>query len=198
MRRVSAVFATVLIVGILAQARPLTASSQARLAVAGRRFGVRSIGIALDQVRCGDAPRASRSGWFEDGRVVYARGFGFATLSPHTPMTSRYRVLRWRTGDAVHRRGDSIACATGRKLRLDDSVSKYVPEIQARLERHHRSSCSRKRRACPRTRALPAEHVDPTRSIKLADILTAVDQLKPAAPPGTAYANNPLNISSPG
>ncbi len=32
-----------------------------------------------------------------------------------------------------------------------------------------------------------------TRSVKLADIFAAVDLLKPAAPPGTVYANNPLN-----
>ena len=80
MRRVSAVFATVLIVGILAQARPLTASSQAvSLLPAGVSAQIDR--IALDQIHAGRTPGIA-IGVVQDGRLVYARGFGFATSLP--------------------------------------------------------------------------------------------------------------------
>jgi CubicO group peptidase (beta-lactamase class C family) len=45
----------------------------------------------------------------------------------------------------------------------------------------------------PSYAAAPGISTDMTRSIKFADLLKAVNTLKPAAPPGTVYASNPLN-----
>ena len=65
--------------------------------------------IAKDEVHAGRTPGLA-IGVIEDGRLVYARGFGFATLVRHAAMT-RHGVLRRRRHDAVHRRRRTIACA---------------------------------------------------------------------------------------
>ena len=65
-------------------------------------------------------------GVVQDGRLVYARGFGFATVTPHvtmTPDTEFYAggLTTEFTAAAV------LLLAQDGKLKLDDPVSKYVP-----------------------------------------------------------------------
>jgi CubicO group peptidase (beta-lactamase class C family) len=78
MRRLSTVFATVLVVGILAQARPPIAASQ-DVSLLAPSLSAQIDRIALDQIHAGRTPGIA-IGVVEDGRIVYARGFGFASL----------------------------------------------------------------------------------------------------------------------
>jgi D-alanyl-D-alanine carboxypeptidase len=189
MRRVTAVFATVLVVGILAQLRPLTASAQT-VSLLPSDVSAQIDQIALDQIHGGRTPGIA-IGVVQDGRIVYARGFGFATLSPHAPMTPDTEF--YAGGLAMQFTAAAILLLEQEgKLKLDDSVLKYVPEFKL-------GSDVTIAQLLTQTSGLPvytgvsSGAVDPTKTMKLADILTAVDQLKPAAAPGTAYANNPLN-----
>lgn len=74
-----------------------------------------------------DTPGASLA-VIRDGRIVYARGYGHATLSPATPVTTDTSfyigsVSKQFTAAAIallHQRG---------RLSLDDDVRQYVPEL---------------------------------------------------------------------
>lgn len=146
--------------------------------------------MAIDQIHAHRTPGIA-IGVVEDGRLVYARGFGFATVSPHVPMTPE---TEFYAGDLTMQftAAAVLLLAQDGKLKLDDPVSKYVPGF--RLGANITIA-----QLLTQTSGLPdyaaARRIskDYTRSIKLADLLAAIDEMKPAAPPGTAYANNPLN-----
>ena len=78
------------------------------------------------------------------------------------------------------------------KLKLDDPVTKYVPEFRMGAGITIAQLLTQTS-GLPDYAKIPGISTDLTRSVKLSDILVAVDKLKPAAPPGTVYANNPLN-----
>ncbi len=189
MRRLGAVLRTALIVGIVAQAQPLAAPGQTMPPALPAPVSSRIDRIALDELHAGRTPGIA-IGVVEDGRLVYARGFGFATLSPHAPMTPDTEfyaggLTMQFTAAAI------LLLEQDGKLKLDDPVSKYVPELKI-------ASGVTIAQLLTQTSGLPSYLGTPgmtnvTRSVKLADLLAAVDKMKPAAPPGTLYANNPLN-----
>lgn len=189
MRRLSTVFATVLVVGILAQAQPLVGRSQ-NVSLLAPNLSAQIDHIALDQIHAGHTPGIA-IGVVEDGRVVYARGFGFASLSPHTPMTSDTEF--YAGGLAMQFTAAAILLlAQEGKIKLDEPLSKYVPEFKLGANVTIAQLLTQTS-GLPVYDGAPGAPPDPTKTVKLAQILGAVDQMKPVAAPGAAYANNPLN-----
>jgi CubicO group peptidase (beta-lactamase class C family) len=189
MSRSGAVCATALVVGLLVRAWPSAASAQGTVAFSSAA-SERIDRIALDQVHAGRTPGMA-IGVVVDGRLVYAKGFGFATLSPHAPMTPDTEfyaggLTMQFTAAAV------MLLAQDGKLKLDDPVSKYVPEFHMGSDITIAQLLTQTS-GLPNYATAPGVPTDMTRTVKLSDILAAVDKLKPAAPPGTVYANNPLN-----
>ena len=189
MRRWGSVFATALFVGLLVDALALPARSQGGLTLTPS-IADRIDRIAKDEVHAGRTPGLA-IGVIEDGRLVYARGFGFATLVRHaamTPGTEFYAggVTMQFTAAAI------LLLAQDRKLSLDDKVSKYVPEF-------HLGSDITIAQLLTQTSGLPSYDEIPnvasdlTRTIKMSDLLAMIDGIKPPAPPGAVYANNPIN-----
>jgi D-alanyl-D-alanine carboxypeptidase len=187
--RSGAVFATALIAGILAQAPFLTAQAQPTLTLPPA-ISDRIDRLALDEVHADRTPGLA-VGVVEDGRLVFARGYGFATVTPHVPMNDDTEfycggLTKQFTAAAI------LLLAQDGKLKLDDPVSKYLPEF-------HLGSGVTISQLLTQTSGLPTYaavegiSTDPTRSIKLSDLLAAVDKTKAVAPPGAAYADNPLN-----
>ena len=101
--------------------------------------------MAIDEIHAGRTPGIA-IGVVEDGRLVYARGFGFATLSPHVPMTPDTEfyvggLTMQFTAAAI------LLLAQDGKLKLDDPVSKYVPEFQLGAGHHDRPTADANLRA---------------------------------------------------
>jgi D-alanyl-D-alanine carboxypeptidase len=187
--RNGAAFATALVVVFLLYASPLTARAQAA-PVFSQAIADRIDRLAIDEIHAGRAPGIA-IGVVEDGRLVYERGFGFATISPHAPMTPDTEfyaggLTREFTAAAL------LLLAQDGKLKLDDPVSKYVPEFRLGADVTIAQLLTQTS-GLPEYTSVPGVSTDLTRTIKLSDLLAAVDKLKPAAPPGTVYANNPLN-----
>lgn len=139
--------------------------------------------MAREQIHAGRAPGLA-IGIVEDGRIVYAKGFGFATLGRHVPVTPDTEfyvggLTRQFTAAAV------LLLVQDGKLALDDRVSKYVPQFRA-------GANITIAQLLTQTSGLPAyTPPDPTRPIKLADVLAAIDQGKPLAP--GSYVDSSLN-----
>lgn len=146
--------------------------------------------LANEAVESGRTPGLA-VGVVEDGRLVYARGFGYANAArkfPVAPDTEFYvgGVTRQFTAAAV------MMLSQDGKLKLDDKVVKYIPELTVAAD-------VTIAQLLQQTSGLPdylknaRPGVDLTRSEKPSDLIAAVDALKPAAPAGTVYADNPLN-----
>jgi D-alanyl-D-alanine carboxypeptidase len=188
MRRSGAVFATVLLAGILTQAPPLIAWGQTAPTLPPAS-SAEIDRLALDEVHDGRTPGIA-VGVVQDGRLVYARGFGFATISPHvmmTPDTEFYAggLTTEFTAAAV------LLLAQDGKLKLDDPVSKYVPGFKLG-ENVTIAQLLTQTSGLP-TYPPPGTSPDFTRSVDLNSVLSAIAKMKPTGPPGSVYANNPLN-----
>ncbi|HMF29144.1 MAG TPA: serine hydrolase domain-containing protein, partial [Candidatus Cybelea sp.] len=189
MRRSAAFFATALIVGIFAQVAPWTARAQTAVAFT-KTTAERIDRIAIGEIHAGRTPGIA-IGVVVDGRLVYDRGFGFATILPHasmTPATESYDggLTAQFTAASI------LLLAQDGKLKLDDPVSKYVPEF------HLGASVTiaqllTQTSGLPNYVGAPGIPNDFTHTIKLATLLAAVDAMKPRAAPGTVYDKNPLN-----
>lgn len=160
--------------------RPFTASMSAAIdAIAQREIAAkRTPGLAIGVV--------------DDGRLVYARGFGRANIgrgtrvAPDTEFYAGDLTLQFTAAAA-------LILAQDGKLKLDDRAVKYLPELGAVAPNVTVAQLLQQTSGLPAIAALPSALADPTRSVKMADLLAAVDAAKPSAPPGTAYAANPLN-----
>jgi CubicO group peptidase (beta-lactamase class C family) len=206
MRRSVAVFWTALVVaGVFAQTAPSIARDQPAPAATSSSTPAPPVQavpslpapvvdgidrLAIDQIHAGRTPGIA-IGVVEDGRLVYARGFGFATLSPHAPMTPDTEFYAGGLTMQFTAAAILLAAQDG-KLKLDDFVTKYVPEF-------HLGAGVTIQQLLTQTSGLPSYasvrsvSTDPTKSVRLAKLLAAVDKLPPAAPPGTVHADNPLN-----
>jgi D-alanyl-D-alanine carboxypeptidase len=189
MRCWRSVFATVLIVGLAAVAVAPAARADSELALTPAVTD-RIDRMAKDEVHAGRTPGIA-IGIVEDGRVVYARGFGFATLAKHVPMTPD---TEFYTGGLTMQFTTAaiLLLAQDGKLSLDDHVTKLVPEFQL-ANGVTIAQLLTQTSGLPSYASLPKIASDLTRTVKLSDLLALVDGLKPAAPPGAVYANNPLN-----
>lgn len=142
------------------------------------------------EIRAGLTPGLA-IGVVEEGRLVYARGFGYgndARKLPVEPDTQFYigDVTRQFTAAAV------MMLAQDGKLKLDDKVVKYVPELTI-------ASDVSIAQLLQQTSGLPNplndKHsgLDPQRSEKPRALVAALNAMKLAAPPGAVYADNPMN-----
>ncbi|HEY1869161.1 MAG TPA: serine hydrolase domain-containing protein [Candidatus Cybelea sp.] len=189
MGRSAAFFATVLIVGISTQVAPLTASAQTAVSFT-RTTADRIDRIATDEIHAGRTPGIA-IGVVVDGRLVYDRGFGFATISPHAPMTPTTEfydggLTAQFTAAAI------LLLAQDGKLKLDDPVSKYVPELHLGTGVTIAQLLTQTS-GLPNYIGAPGVSNDFTHTVKLASLLAAVDAMKPRAEPGTVYEKNPIN-----
>jgi CubicO group peptidase (beta-lactamase class C family) len=129
----------------------------------------------------------------EDGRIAYARGFGYANLARSArfvPDTEFFigPVSRQFTAAAL------LLLAQSGTLKLDDKIVKFVPELTvagaATIDQllHHTAGL-------PDYTKAPGVKIDPYRSTKLADAFAATTALPPAAPPGKQFADNPIDYA---
>lgn len=146
--------------------------------------------IGTDEIHSGRTPGIA-IGVVEDGRLVYERGFGFATIVPHQSMepdTEFYTggLTRQFTAAAV------LLLAQDQKLKLDDPVAKYLPDFKLGAAITIAQLLTQTS-GLPNLAAVRGISGDMTRAVNMRALLAAVDKLRPAAAPGSAYANNPLN-----
>lgn len=130
-------------------------------------------------------------GIVEDGRLVYAHGFGYANLAKRAragALTEFYAgsVSKQFTAAAV------LLLAQSKKLSLDDRVTKYVPELAVARNATLRQLLQQTSGLPDYTRARGIAP-DPTKPIKLDDLLKAVNRMQPAFTPGTKFEYNNLN-----
>ncbi|MBV8530734.1 MAG: beta-lactamase family protein [Candidatus Eremiobacteraeota bacterium] len=189
MRRSGAVFSTALAAGFFALGLPFDARGQATPSLTPA-LADRIDRLAKNQVQGRRAPGIA-IGVVEDGRLVYARGFGFANLAKRRPMSadSQFYVgglTMEFTAAAV------LLLAQDGKLKLDDPVSKYVPQFKLAADVTIAQLLTQTS-GLPNYSAAPGFRVELTRTVKLDDVFAAVDQAKAAAAPGAVYAKNPLN-----
>lgn len=189
MGRSAAFFATALIVGFSISLGPLPVRAQTAVGFT-KATADRIDQIAVDEIHAGRTPGIA-IGIVEDGRLVYDRAFGFATISPHAAMTA---ATEFYCGGitAEFTAAAMLLLAQDGKLKLDDSVSKYVPEF-------HLGAGVTIAQLLTQTSGLPSYigapgvPTDFTHTIKLASLLAAADAMKPVAAPGGVYQKNPLN-----
>jgi len=189
MGRLSSVFATALSLCVLAQSGSLPARADTGFALT-QALSDRIDEMAKEQVHAGRTPGVA-VGIVEDGRIVYARGFGFADLSKHVPMTPDTQfyaggLTKQFTAAAV------LLLVQDGKLALDDHVSKYVPEFRLGAGITIAQLLAQTSGLPPWSR-IPGISLDRTHPIKLAGVLASLDQMKLAAEPGTVYADDPIN-----
>jgi D-alanyl-D-alanine carboxypeptidase len=127
-----------------------------------------------------------------DGALVYSHGFGYANIAHHEQVTADTEffaagITRQFTAAAV------LLLVQDGKVRLDDKVGKYVTALHVAAEVNVGQLLTQTS-GLPALSGLTAPLDDFTRSVRSADLIAAVDQLKPAAPPGSVYADNPLNF----
>ncbi len=189
MRRWGSVFATALCVGLVVHALTLPARSQTGLTLTPS-LSSRIDAMARDEVHVGRTPGLA-IGIVEDGRLVYARGFGFATIQPHALMAPDTEFFAGGltmefTAAAI------LLLAQDGKLSLDDKVTKYVPEFHLGTDVTIAQLLTQTS-GLPSYDQIPNVASDLTRTIKLDNLLAMIDGIKPPAPPGSVYANNPIN-----
>jgi CubicO group peptidase (beta-lactamase class C family) len=127
----------------------------------------------------------------EEGRIVYARGFGSANLERNVafdPDTESYLG-----GVSMQ----FVAAATlllqqDGKLKLDDKVVKYLPDFTVAGDATI-SQLLTQTSGLPDITRLRGFNLDPTHEMKFADLLAAANKMNPSAAPGAAYAPNDLN-----
>jgi len=146
--------------------------------------------IAKDAIHTRLAPGMA-IGVIEDGRVVYARGFGFANLATHAPFASDTESFCGPLTMQFTAAAAMLLVQAG-KLKLDDPVTHYVPELAPVANGVTVEQLLAQTSGLPQLSSLDVA-ADQTHTIKTADLLAAVDKAKPIAAPGAAYANNPLN-----
>jgi len=130
-------------------------------------------------------------GIVEDGLLVYARGFGYANLSPKRPATASTEFYAGSLGKQF-----TSACVLllvqQKKLSLDDKVTKFVPELSVARNVTVRqllldtSGLAHARNAA----GLPR---DLTRPVKIADLLKAINQTPLLFAPGTQFDDNNID-----
>jgi D-alanyl-D-alanine carboxypeptidase len=143
------------------------------------------------EVRAGRTPGLA-IGVVMDGRIVYARGFGDANLAQHLPVDADTQfyiggVSQQFTAAAM------LMLEQDGKIKLDDKIVKYLPELATVAPEVTIAQLLLQTSGLPDAGSVPGFSADRTREMKIADLLAALDKMKPSAPAGTAYANNDLN-----
>jgi CubicO group peptidase (beta-lactamase class C family) len=132
-------------------------------------------------------------GVVEDGRIVYARGFGYANLARHArfdPSTQTYvgSISKQFTAAAI------LLLQQDGKLKLDDPVIRYVPELTIARDVTIRELLNQTA-GLPDEEALQGIDQDRTKTIKLSDLIAATNKLQPVSPPGSQFRYNNFNYA---
>jgi D-alanyl-D-alanine carboxypeptidase len=146
--------------------------------------------LASNEVRGGRTPGVA-IGIVEDGRIVYARGFGKANASKNVPVEPD---TQFYVGDLTKQFTSAavLMLAQDGKLKLDDKITKYVPELSAIAANVTVGELLTQTSGLPDlTKVAPTP--DLTRSVKSPDLLAALSASKPLAAPPAGYADNPIN-----
>ena len=146
--------------------------------------------LARNEVSGGLTPGIA-IGIIEDGRIVYARGFGKANAGKNV---SAQPDTEFYVGDITRQFTAAAALMLSQdgKLKLDDKVTKYVPELSAVPPASPWGSSYSKRPACPTTQRPP---VRATLRVRLKPAICSPRSTRKdsIAAPGAAYADNPIN-----
>ncbi|MDQ2991333.1 MAG: beta-lactamase family protein [Candidatus Eremiobacteraeota bacterium] len=127
----------------------------------------------------------------EDGRWVYARGFGYANLAKKRAVTA---TTEFYVGSLTKEftAASVLLLVQDGKVKLDDKVTKYVPELTI-ASNVSVAQLLQQTSGLPDYVHAPGILPDPTRNVKLADFIAAVDRLPLRFAPGSKFEYNNFN-----
>jgi len=146
--------------------------------------------IALGELHSGSTPGLA-IGVVEDGLLVYSRGFGFSDLSKHRRVNATTQfyagsISKQFTAAAI------LLLVQDKKLALSDKVDKYVPELTIAKDVTV-AQLLQQTSGLPDYTQAPGVNHDPTKPIKLDDLIKAVDRMKVVSAPGAQFQYNNFN-----
>lgn len=127
----------------------------------------------------------------EDGRWVYARGFGYANLAQKRAVaaTTEFYVGGVTTQFTA---ASVLLLVQDGKVKLDDKVTKYVPELTV-ASGVTVAQLLQQTSGLPDYAHAPGIKADPTKRVKLADLIAAVDKMPMRFAPGSKFEYNNFN-----
>jgi len=131
-------------------------------------------------------------GIVEDGRLVYSRGFGYANVTKRTRVDASTPFYLGQVSEQFTVAAVLLLAQQG-KIKLDDRVTKYVPELSIASNVTVTMLLSQTS-GLPNYLKAPGIDADQTHRIKINDLIAAADRMQLAATPGTAFAENDLNF----
>lgn len=154
----------------------------------------RSMSAAIDRIGKREVTAGRTPGLaiavVEDGRWVYARGFGYASLKPRRTVSASTEFYAGGLTDQFTAAAILLLAQDG-KLKLSDKVTKYVPELTVAKDVTVEQLLQQTSGLPDYTHAGIA--VVPTRRVPLATFVAAVDKLPLRSVPGTKFAYNNFN-----
>ena len=148
--------------------------------------------LARAELHAGATPGLA-IGIVEEGLLVYSHGFGFSDLRSHARVSAQ---TEFYAGSLVKQftAASVLMLVQEKKLALSDRVTKYVPELTVAKDVTidqllHQTS------GLPDYTSAPGITHDPTKPVKIADLIKAVNRMKPAAAPGSQFQYNNLNYT---
>jgi D-alanyl-D-alanine carboxypeptidase len=127
----------------------------------------------------------------EDGRWVYARGFGYANLAKKRPVSATTQFYVGALTKQFTAASVLLLVQDG-KIKLDDKVTKYVPELTI-ASGVTVAQLLQQTSGLPDYTHAPGIKLDPTRRVKLADFIAAVDKMPMRFAPGSKFGYNNFN-----
>ena len=146
--------------------------------------------IALSELHSGSTPGLA-IGVVEDGLLVYSRGFGFAGLHNHKHVNAATEfyagsISKQFTAAAM------LLLTQSKQVALTDKVVKYVPELSIAKDVTIGQLLQQTSGVPDYTQAPGVTH-DPTKQIRLDDLIKAVNRMKMASTPGAQFQYNNFN-----
>jgi D-alanyl-D-alanine carboxypeptidase len=140
----------------------------------------------------GDRTPGIAIGVVEDGRLVYSRGFGYANVARHARVdpSTQFNV---GAVSAQFTTGAVLLLVQDGKLKLDDRVTKYVPELSI-AGNVTVAELLQQTSGLPDYTKAPGIDGDQTHQVKINDLISGVNKMQLAATPGTTYAANDFNF----
>jgi D-alanyl-D-alanine carboxypeptidase len=146
--------------------------------------------IGADIIHDGRTPGLA-IGIVEDGRVVYARGFGNANVARHLPFQASTETYVGQISEQFTA-GAILLLEQDGKLKLDDKVTKYIPELTIAKDVTIRELLNQTS-GLPDISKASGINTDHTKSIKMSDLIAAANAMQSLSAPGKAYRYNDFN-----
>ena len=147
--------------------------------------------IAQAEVLGGRTPGIA-IGLVEDGRLVYSRGFGYANVARHTRVDPSTQ-FNLGAVSAQFTTAAVLLLVQDAKIKLDDRVTKYVPELSI-AGNVTVAELLQQTSGLPDYTKAPGIDGDQTHQVKINDLLAAVNKMQFVTTPGTTYAANDFNF----